>query len=118
MNGIWPLKLNIYLNFDNKMLDNLLGLRYWALKRKFNSKYHGPFSELNSDGYFIAIISRGEQLLYEDLIGEVRCSLFLNSKSIDIRHMSVDGNRKLLILKRISAYFESYQGYKIELIEY
>ena len=100
------------------MLDNLLGLRWWALKRKFNAKYQGPFSEINSDGYFIAIVSLGEQFLYEDLIGEVLCPLFLNSKRIDIRPMNVVGERRLLILQRISDYFEKYQGYKIEFIEY
>lgn len=40
----------------------LFNPRWWMLKKRFSIGHPGPFAEVNTNGYVIAIVSRGEQV--------------------------------------------------------
>lgn len=102
-----------------KLFPTSLDPRWWSLKKRFASKYGGPFSEINNEGYVIAIVSRGEQLLYEDLSGIVKVSISLHDRCIDARTLGLEVSafRRKLVLNRLELYFKKYQGYSVRVIE-
>jgi hypothetical protein len=101
------------------LIPALLDPRWWALRKRFSDEYGGAYSEVNNAGYVVAIVSRGEQLLYEDVLGAVKVPISLHDKCIDARalKLEVSAARGKLILIRIELYFKNYQGYSVQVVQ-
>lgn len=95
------------------LIPSFLDPRWWELRKRFSVEYGGPFSEVNRKGYVIAIINRGETLLYEDLQGLVHIPISIQAKSIDIKIVSdrLTKTRLDMVLGRVESYFLNIQGY-------
>jgi hypothetical protein len=99
---------------------NLIDPRWWCLKKKFILKFSGEFSEINNEnGYVIAIVTRGEQLLYEDVIGAVTLNISLSGCWVQkpLEYELCSAERIALILNRVESYFENYQGISVQAID-
>lgn len=82
--------------------------RWWQLKKRFCKNFSGPLAEVNSNGYVIAVISRGEQLLYEDVLGQVKFEMSFSENDIDASVLDKleSKRRRKIVLNRVLRYFK------------
>lgn len=97
--------------------------RWHLLKKEIALQHAGPYVEKNSAGYTIAIICRGEQLLYTDENGALVLEISINGKWVDAASITkwneigqVTKGQRLMVIERVKKYFETSQGFSIKVI--
>lgn len=101
----------------------VLNPRWHLIKSEIKNKHVGPYVERSSAGYTIAIICRGEQLLYTDENGALVFEISIPGKWVDAESSkkwdekrSLSEGQRLLVIDRIRKYFETTQGFSINII--
>lgn len=101
----------------------MLNPRWHLIKAEVARHHAGPYVEENVLGYSIAIIYRGEQLLYTDSNGALIVEISVPGKWVDaasIRKWNeiqrVSAVQRKMILNRIEEYFKNTQKLSIDVI--
>lgn len=108
------------------MISRLLRIffpRWYILKEEVARQHTGPYAERNSAGYTVAIICRGEQLLYTDENGALVLEISIPGKWVDAASIkkwdevgNVSEDQRSMIIERVQKYFETVQGFSIKII--
>jgi hypothetical protein len=101
----------------------MLNPRWHLLKREIANQHVGPYVENNSEGYLIAIICRGEQLLYTDENGALVLEISIPGKWFDANSIGkwdevrdVSDLQRQTIIDRVRRYFNVFQGVDVNII--
>ncbi|MCK6394606.1 hypothetical protein [Zoogloea sp.] len=110
------------LTMIGKLL-RVLNPRWHLLKREVARQHAGPYVERSDAGYTIAIICRGEQLLYTDENGSLVLEICIPGRWVDASSISkwdevgsVSERQRATIVGRIKRYFEDRQGFSVHVI--
>lgn len=101
----------------------ILNPRWHFLKKEVARQHIGPYVEKNEAGYTIAIICRGEQLLYSDENGNLVLEISIPRRWVDASSINkwdevskVSKQQRMVVIGRIKRYFEDRQGFSVEII--
>lgn len=94
------------------------------MKNEIAREHAGTYVEINSEGYLIVIICRGEQLLYTDENGALILEISIPGKWVDTNSIGkwdevrrVSELQRVVVFERIKRYFQKFQGFDVIFID-
>jgi gamma-glutamyl-gamma-aminobutyrate hydrolase PuuD len=101
----------------------MLNPHWHLIKAEVARQHAGPYVEKNVIGYTIAIICRGEQLLYTDMNGSLIVEISIPGKWIDAASIRkwdetrrVSEEQRSMVVDRIKEYFSKSQRIGVDVI--
>ena len=101
----------------------MLNPRWHLIKCEVARQHTGPYVEKNVIGYTIAIICRGEQLLYADMNGSLIVEISIPGKWIDADSIrkwdetrNVSDVQRSMVVDRIKEYFTKIHEVGVDVI--